>query len=132
MPYFELNKVELNANDNFSIEKFHSGMNDHLHKLTLRLTESYHFIGIEDLIISEITGNCTKIWRQKNIHTIQTLVVLADQLKTGKIVSVDRKDFSILRWNSGKNSFSNLLYMLNNSYTQKFRFLVYRAENLLC
>ncbi len=40
-----------------------------------------------------------------------SLVVLADQLKTGKIVSVDRKDFSILRWNSGRNSFSNLLYM---------------------
>ncbi len=39
-----------------------------------------------------------------------SLVILADQLKTGKIVSVDRKDFSILRWNSGKNLFSNLLY----------------------
>lgn len=40
-----------------------------------------------------------------------SLVILADQLKTGKIASVDRKDFSILRWNSGKSSFSNLLYM---------------------
>lgn len=40
-----------------------------------------------------------------------SLVVLADQLKSGNIVSVDKKDFSILRWNSGKNSFSNLLYM---------------------
>ena len=40
-----------------------------------------------------------------------SLVILADQLKTGQIASVDRKDFSILRWNSGKNSFSNLLYI---------------------
>lgn len=39
-----------------------------------------------------------------------SLVVLADQIKTEKIVSVDKKDFSILRWNSGKNSFSNLLF----------------------
>jgi len=37
-------------------------------------------------------------------------VLLADELKTGKIVSVDRKDFAILRWNSGKNPFFNLLY----------------------
>jgi len=38
-----------------------------------------------------------------------SLVVLADQLKTGQIVSVDRKDFSILRWNGGKSHFHNLM-----------------------
>ena len=39
-----------------------------------------------------------------------SLVLLADQLGTGNIVSVDRKDFTILRWNSSKNLFFNLLY----------------------
>ncbi|MCC6127941.1 MAG: PIN domain-containing protein [Chlamydiae bacterium] len=38
-----------------------------------------------------------------------SLVVLADHLKTGLIVSVDRKDFSVLRWNNGKNLFHNLM-----------------------
>jgi predicted nucleic acid-binding protein len=38
-----------------------------------------------------------------------SLVVLADQLKTGRIASVDRKDFSILRWNGGKSHFHNLM-----------------------
>lgn len=38
-----------------------------------------------------------------------SLVVLADHLKTGQIVSVDRKDFSILRWNGGKSLFHNLM-----------------------
>lgn len=38
-----------------------------------------------------------------------SLVVLADHLKTGQIVSVDRKDFSILRWNGGKSHFHNLM-----------------------
>jgi predicted nucleic acid-binding protein len=38
-----------------------------------------------------------------------SLVVLADQLKTGQIVSVDQKDFSILRWNGGKSPFCNLM-----------------------
>jgi hypothetical protein len=38
-----------------------------------------------------------------------SLVILAEHLKTGQIVSVDRKDFSILRWNGGKNLFHNLM-----------------------
>jgi hypothetical protein len=38
-----------------------------------------------------------------------SLVVLADQIKTGQIVSVDRKDFSILRWNGGKSLFHNFI-----------------------
>ena len=38
-----------------------------------------------------------------------SLVVLADLIKTGQIVSVDRKDFSILRWNGGKSHFRNLM-----------------------
>ncbi len=38
-----------------------------------------------------------------------SLVVLADLLKIGDIVSVDRKDFSILRWNAGKKHFHNLM-----------------------
>lgn len=38
-----------------------------------------------------------------------SLVVLADLLKTERVVSVDRKDFSILRWNSNKNTFHNLM-----------------------
>jgi hypothetical protein len=38
-----------------------------------------------------------------------SLVVLADHLKTGQIVSVDRKDFAILRWNGGRSHFYNLM-----------------------
>ena len=38
-----------------------------------------------------------------------SLVVLADQLRIGQVVSVDRKDFSILRWNGGKSHFRNLM-----------------------
>ncbi len=38
-----------------------------------------------------------------------SLVVLADVLKTGQIVTVDRKDFAILRWNLGKSQFHNLM-----------------------
>ncbi len=38
-----------------------------------------------------------------------SLVVLADYLKTGQVLSVDRKDFSILKWNEGKNPFHNLI-----------------------
>ncbi|HSX37708.1 MAG TPA: PIN domain-containing protein [Chlamydiales bacterium] len=38
-----------------------------------------------------------------------SLVVLADHLKTGQIVSIDRKDFSILRWTGGRSHFYNLM-----------------------
>ena len=38
-----------------------------------------------------------------------SLVVLADLLRTGQVVSVDRKDFSILRWNGGRSHFYNLM-----------------------
>ena len=38
-----------------------------------------------------------------------SLVVLADQIKTGRIASIDTRDFSLLRWNSGKNAFVNVL-----------------------
>jgi predicted nucleic acid-binding protein len=38
-----------------------------------------------------------------------SLIVLADLIKTGQIVSVDRKDFTILRWRGGKGHFRNLM-----------------------
>lgn len=38
-----------------------------------------------------------------------SLIVLADHLKTPQIVSVDRKDFSILRWNGNRNTFHNMM-----------------------
>ena len=41
-----------------------------------------------------------------------SLIMLADHLKTGQIVSVDRKDFSILRWNSGCSAFINWMDVL--------------------
>lgn len=38
-----------------------------------------------------------------------SLVVLADHLNLGEIVSVDFKDFSIVKWANGKKSFNNLM-----------------------
>lgn len=43
--------------------------------------------------------------------TDASLIVLADHLKLGQIVSVDKRDFSFLRWNAGKNKFVNLLHV---------------------
>jgi len=38
-----------------------------------------------------------------------SLVVLAEHLKNGRILTVDRRDFSIYRWNQN-NSFENLFF----------------------
>ena len=38
-----------------------------------------------------------------------SLVVLAEHLKHGRILTVDRRDFNVYRWNN-KNSFENLLH----------------------
>lgn len=38
-----------------------------------------------------------------------SLIVLADHLNLGEIVSVDFTDFSIVKWANGKKSFANLM-----------------------
>jgi predicted nucleic acid-binding protein len=39
-----------------------------------------------------------------------SIVLLADQLNLGAVLTVDRKDFEFLRWGDGKKTFDNLLY----------------------
>ncbi len=38
-----------------------------------------------------------------------SLVLLADLIKVGEVLTVDRKDFQYLRWHEGSKRFSNLL-----------------------
>lgn len=38
-----------------------------------------------------------------------SLVVLADHLNLGNILTVDKKDFLVLRWGNGKKQFNNLM-----------------------
>lgn len=47
--------------------------------------------------------------------TDASIVVLADHLNLGKILTIDRKDFSVLRWCSGKKFFNNLMNDISNS-----------------
>lgn len=42
-----------------------------------------------------------------------SIVVLADHINLGDIISIDRKDFSVLRWGEGKKCFNN--FMLDNT-----------------
>jgi predicted nucleic acid-binding protein len=38
-----------------------------------------------------------------------SIVVLADHLNLGDVLSVDVKDFTMLRWGNGKKTFHNLM-----------------------
>lgn len=38
-----------------------------------------------------------------------SIVVLADHINLGDIISIDRKDFSVLRWGEGKKCFNNFM-----------------------
>jgi predicted nucleic acid-binding protein len=40
-----------------------------------------------------------------------SLVVLVNHLNMPHIVSVDKRDFSLLKWNSGRSYFENLFYL---------------------
>ncbi len=63
-------------------------------------------------------------WSQKAVKTVErfsdkmldfadvSIVILADLVNLGEVLTVDRKDFAFLRWGNGKNCFSNLLYPL--------------------
>jgi predicted nucleic acid-binding protein len=63
-------------------------------------------------------------WTQKAINILErfldktldfadiSIVILADLVNLGDILTVDRKDFAFLRWGNGKNCFNNLLYPL--------------------
>jgi predicted nucleic acid-binding protein len=56
----------------------------------------------------------SKILRKFNDHKLDladaSLVVLADHIGAGEILTVDVTDFSYLRWRDGKECFKNLLY----------------------
>lgn len=42
-----------------------------------------------------------------------SIVVLADHLNLGDIISIDIKDFSVLKWGNGQKHFNNLMHNLS-------------------
>jgi uncharacterized protein len=82
----------------------------------MQLLSEGGFLTIEDLDNKwiEKTKKVIEKFSDRNVDLADaSLVILADQLNTGQILTVDKKDFAILRWNGGKNSFTNLLELFS-------------------
>lgn len=59
--------------------------------------------------ISKVTPILRKYSDRKLDLADASIVVLADHMNLGDVITIDRKDFSVLRWGGGKKHFNNLM-----------------------
>lgn len=64
---------------------------------------------LPDQWISKTTSILRKYSDRKLDLADASIVVLADHINLGDVISIDRGDFSILRWGNGKKCFNNLM-----------------------